>query len=120
MHIRTGDTVEVITGNDRGTRGRVLRVNHKTGKLVVEGVNQVKKHVRRTQRHPQGGRLTKEMPIPLSNVMLVCSACGKAARTAARILQDGSKVRVCRKCRAEIGQISPPKARRAGKQANVT
>ncbi|MGI6414675.1 MAG: 50S ribosomal protein L24 [Thermoguttaceae bacterium] len=115
MHIRVDDTVLVIAGDDRGTRGRVLTVDHAAGKLVVEGVNRVKKHVRRSQRNPQGGRLSKEMPIQLANVLLVCQACGAATRTGARFLEDGSKVRYCKKCSAGIGQISPPKASRAKK-----
>ncbi len=110
MHIRIDDTVEVISGDERGTRGRVLSVDHGAGRVVVEGVNRVKKHVQRSQRNPQGGRLSKEMPIQLSNVRLVCSACGASARTGARRLEDGSKVRYCKKCSANIGQISPPKA----------
>ena len=115
MHIRINDTVEVITGNDRGNRGKVLRVDRSGGKLVVEGVNQVKKHVRRSQRNPQGGRLAMEMPIQISNVLLVCEACGKKTRTGVRYEDDGSKVRFCKKCGAGIGQISPPKARNARK-----
>ena len=115
MHIRVDDSVLVIAGDDRGTRGRVLTVDHAAGKLVVEGVNRVKKHVRRSQRNPQGGRLSKEMPIQLSNVLLICQACGAATRTGARFLEDGSKVRFCKKCSAGIGQISPPKASRAKK-----
>ncbi|MDD4267321.1 MAG: 50S ribosomal protein L24 [Pirellulales bacterium] len=115
MHIRVDDSVLVIAGDDRGTRGRVLTVDHAAGKLVVEGVNRVKKHVRRSQRNPQGGRLSKEMPIQLSNVLLICQACGAATRTGARFLEDGAKVRFCKKCSAGIGQISPPKASRAKK-----
>ncbi len=117
MHIRVDDTVEVISGDDQGTRGRVLTVDRAAGKVVVEGINRVKKHVHRSQRNPQGGRLSKEMPVQLSNVRLVCSACDASARTGARRLADGSKVRYCKKCSANIGQISPPKASAAKKQA---
>lgn len=113
MHVRTDDIVEVITGDDKGTRGKVLRVLPAQRKVVVEGVAKVLKHVRRSQRNPQGGRLSKEMPIPLSNVMLVCQACNAATRTGVQILEDGSKVRFCKKCKAAIGQISPPKQGRA-------
>jgi large subunit ribosomal protein L24 len=109
MHIRSNDTVEVITGDDRGARGRVLRVSRASGKLVVEGLNKALKHVRRSQKNPQGGRLSKEMPLPMSNVLLVCTACNAATRTGVRILEDGSKVRFCKKCKAAIGQIAPPK-----------
>lgn len=117
MHVRIDDTVEVISGDDQGTRGRVLRVDHAAGKVVVEGVARVHKHVRRSQRNPQGGRLSKEMPIQLSNVMLVCEACNAPAKTGIRFLDDGSKVRFCKKCGAGIGQISPPKERRAKTEA---
>ena len=92
MHIRAGDIVEVLTGVDRGTRAKV---------------------VRRTQKNPQGGRLSKEMPIDLSNVALVCESCGKAARTGVRAESDGSKFRYCKKCGKSVGQISPPRAARA-------
>ncbi len=93
MHIRVGDTVEVITGNDKGVRGKVLQVNREAGKLVVEGVNRVYKHVRRSQRNPQGGRLSKEMPVQISNVVLVCASCNAAARTGVRATADGGKER---------------------------
>ncbi len=111
MLIRANDTVEVITGEDRGTRGKVLRVDHGEGKVVVEGVNRVYKHVRKSQKNPQGGRLSMEMPIPQSNVALVCGSCNKATRLGARYLADGSKERFCRKCGAANGQVSPPKAK---------
>ena len=102
MHIKVGDTVQVIAGNDRGSRGKVLKVSRQTDKLVVEGMNRVFKHMRRSQRNPQGGRLSKEMPIQLSNVMLVCTSCNKPARTGARIAADGSKTRFCKKCNEAI------------------
>lgn len=113
MHIREGDHVKVIAGDDKGQTGKVLRIDHLAGKVVVEGVARVYKHVRRSQRNPQGGRLNKEMPIQLSNVMFVCGSCGQATRTGARIESDGSKIRYCKKCGATNGQISPAKARRA-------
>ncbi len=110
MHIRVDDMVKVLTGDDRDTQGRVLRVLPRERKVIVEGVNRVYKHVRRSQRNPQGGRLSKEMPVDISNVMLICPACGAAARTGARFAKDGSKERYCKKCGAGIGQIAPPKA----------
>ena len=85
MHIKTGDTVEVIAGDDSGVRARVLRVNRQAGKLVVEGVNRVLKHVRRSQKNPQGGRLSIEMPVQMSNVLLVCESCNQPTRTGARL-----------------------------------
>lgn len=116
MWIRANDTVEVISGEDRGTRGRVLRVVHESDKIVVEGVNRVYKHVRRSQRNPQGGRLSKEMPISVSSALLVCQACGAAARIGARYLDDGAKERYCKKCGAGNGQIAPAKPRYAKKK----
>ena len=80
MLIRVKDTVEVIAGDDRKARGKVLRVNRATGRVVVEGVNRVFKHVRRSQRNPQGGRLSREMPIALSKVAL--AAVGEIADVA--------------------------------------
>ena len=107
MLIRSGDTVEVITGADRGTKSRVIQVNRETGKALVEGVNRVYKHVRRSQKHPQGGRLSKEMPVQLSNVMYVCDSCGKHTRLGARFSDAGAKERFCKRCGASAGQISP-------------
>ena len=113
MHVRVDDTVVVIAGADGGTRSKVLRVDRAAGKVVVEGVNRVYKHVRRSQRNPQGGRLSMEMPIDISNVKLVCTACNQPTRSGARFLDDGSKERYCKKCGAGISQIAAPKARYA-------
>jgi len=110
MQIKVDDTVEVITGDDRGQRGRVLSVNRSAGKLLVEGINQVFKHVRRSQRNPQGGRLSKEMPVPISNVLLVCPKCSAPSRLGARYLKDGSKERYCKKCGTSAGEIAPAKS----------
>jgi len=110
MLIRTGDTVEVRTGNSRGTRARVLSVDPARGKLVVEGVNRVYRHIKRSQKNPQGGRLSKEMPIDASNVLLVCAACGKASRLGVSRGDDGLKKRVCRRCGGDQGQVGRMKA----------
>lgn len=115
MHIKADDTVEVIAGNDRGKQGRVLSIDRKGGKLVVEGCNRVYKHVRRSQKNPQGGRLSKEMPLQISNVLLVCSRCGTGVRTGARLTNDGIKERFCRKCSTPLGQIAPAKEKLAAK-----
>jgi large subunit ribosomal protein L24 len=114
MHIRVDDTVEVRSGDDRKVRAKVLRVigakeDGGGNKLIVEGVNRVYKHMRRSQRNPQGGRLSKEMPIDASNVMLVCESCGKPARTGVRYRDDGSKERYCKKCGAGTGLLAPPR-----------
>lgn len=105
MLIRSGDIVEVRTGNSRGVRGKVLSVRPKDGMLVVEGVNRVYRHMRRSQKNPQGGRLSKEMPINASNVLLVCTACGKPTRLGVRVGDDGSRTRRCRRCDAELGVL---------------
>jgi large subunit ribosomal protein L24 len=109
MLIRTGDTVEVITGNDRGQKSRVIKVDRATGKAVVEGVMRAKKHIRRSQKYPQGGVLSKEMPVQLSNLKFVCSSCNNSTRLGARFLDDGTKERFCKKCNASAGLIAPPK-----------
>jgi large subunit ribosomal protein L24 len=115
MHIKTDDTVQVIAGNDRGKQGRVLSIDRSAGKLVVEGCNRVYKHVRRSQKNPQGGRLSKEMPLQISNVLLVCGRCGVGVRTGARLTSDGIKERFCRKCSSGLGQIAPAKEKQAAK-----
>ena len=110
MRIRVDDTVEVIAGNDRGARGKVLKILPRKRRILVEGINRVKKHVRRSQKNPRGGQLSKEMPISLSNVLLICQACGKPARMGSRYGDDGSKQRFCKKCGASNGEVAPPRA----------
>jgi large subunit ribosomal protein L24 len=118
MLIRTGDTVQVIAGNDRGQKSRVIKVDRDTGKALVEGVNRVKKHIRRSQKHPQGGVLSKEMPVQLSNLKYFCPSCASASRLGARFLDDGSKERFCKKCNASAGQIAPAKKAHASAKPN--
>jgi large subunit ribosomal protein L24 len=104
--IKKGDTVEVISGDDRGMRGTVHQVIAKKDRVVVSGVNIVKKHQR---PRPTGGRMQTqagiiefEAPIHLSNVMLVCPQCKQPTRIAFEYLEDGGKVRVCKKCESVI------------------
>jgi len=115
MWIKVGDTVEVKTGDDSGVRAKVVSVDRENGKVTVEGVNRVYKHVRRSQRNPQGGRLSMEMPVRLSNVALVCNKCNRGVRTGARFRDDGTKVMFCRKCGSEMSVIAPARARYAKK-----
>jgi large subunit ribosomal protein L24 len=115
MHIRLNDTVQVIAGDDRGQRGKVLAVDLDAGKVVVEGVNRVYKHVRRSQRNPQGGRLSKEMPIPVSNVMMICPQSNKPTRVGFRYLADGTKERYAKRSGISLGAISPARKPYAGK-----
>jgi large subunit ribosomal protein L24 len=99
MKIRKGDTVEVIAGNDRGTRGSVHSVEPTRRRLIVSGVHLIKKHQRRTGNvRTQVGIIEREAPIDISDVALVCPRCDKPTRVGYRILEDGTKVRVCRKC----------------------
>ena len=103
MHVRQNDEVQVIAGEHKNATGRVLFVDHKKGRVVVEGVNRVHKHVRRSQENPQGGRIEKEAPIAASNVLPVCPhrncpASGKPVRVRRKIGADGEKTRVCAKC----------------------
>ncbi|MEI6536956.1 MAG: 50S ribosomal protein L24 [Verrucomicrobiaceae bacterium] len=109
MLIRSGDLVEVKTGNARGTRAKVLSVDPGKGKIVVEGVNRVYRHMKRSQKNPQGGRLSKEMPINASNVLVVCAACSKATRIGIRLADNGGKSRVCKKCGGEMGVLRAAK-----------
>jgi large subunit ribosomal protein L24 len=115
MRIRVDDIVEVIRGDDRGKRGKVLSVDPEAGKVVVEGVNLVYKHVRRSQRNPQGGRLRREMPVDVSNVALIDPQTDQPTRVGVRYLDDGSKERYSKKSGASLGQVAPPKARYAKK-----
>ena len=115
MHIKTNDMVEVIAGDDKGVRGKVLRMVRASNKLVVEGVNRVFKHVKRSQKNPQGGRLSKEMPVPISNVLLICTKCNRGVRTGARYAKDGSKERFCRKCGGSLGTVAPARPTYASK-----
>ena len=115
MHIRLNDMVEVIAGDDRGQRGKVLAVDPAAEKIIVEGVNRVYKHVRRSQRNPQGGRLSKEMPIPMSNVMLICPQSNKRTRVGYRYQADGTKERYAKRSGVSLGNISPARPRYAKK-----
>jgi large subunit ribosomal protein L24 len=98
VHVRTGDTVKVIAGKDKGAKGRIIRVIPETGRVVVEGVNIVKKHQRPTQKVMQGGIVEKEAPLDASNVMLFCSKCNRATRVGKKTLETGRAVRVCKQC----------------------
>ncbi|WP_066640476.1 50S ribosomal protein L24 [Desulfolucanica intricata] len=103
LNVRSGDTVLVITGKNAGKRGKVISVLPKKSRVIVEGVNIVKRHQKPTQAMPQGGIVEKEAPIHSSNVMVVCGKCSSPTRIGKRILEDGKKVRVCKKCGEVIG-----------------
>jgi len=103
VRIRRNDVVKVVSGDEaaQGKTGRVLRVLDE-GRVLVEGVNFVWKHMKRSQQHPHGARIQKEAPVHVSNLMLVCPSCGKPARVAYRKPEGGEKERVCKKCKAVI------------------
>lgn len=113
MLIREEDEVVVVTGVEKGARGKVLKVDRDKGRVIVEGINKAYKHVKRSQKNPQGGRLSKEMPIDVSNVMMICPQTGKRTRVGVRYLKDGSKERYAKKSGASLGVITPPKAKYA-------
>lgn len=120
MNIRKDDIVEVITGDDAGTpkarmTARVLRVLADKNKVVVEGVNRVYCHMKPNRRNAQGGRLSKEMPIAVSNVALYCSTCQRGVRIGKRYSADGRKERYCKKCGTGLGLLSKPREAYAGK-----
>ncbi|MBU7007452.1 50S ribosomal protein L24 [Phosphitispora fastidiosa] len=98
IHVKKGDTVLVITGKNAGKKGKVVEVLPKDNRLVVEGVNVVKRHTKPSQQMPQGGIVEKEAPIAVSNVMIFCSKCNSPRRINKEILANGKKVRVCNKC----------------------
>ena len=115
MLFRIEDEVEVIAGADKGHRGKILKIDRKKNKVVVEGAGRVWKHVRRSQKNPQGGRLNKEMPISASNVMLVDPTSGTPTRLGVRYLDDGSKERFAKKSGASLGKIAPSRGQHAKK-----
>ena len=98
MHVHREDTVLVLTGKDRGKKGRVIRLFPKAEKALVEKINMVKRHTRPNQQMPQGGIVEKESPIHVSNLQIVCSKCGKATRIAHKVLASCQKTRACKKC----------------------
>ena len=102
MSIRNDDTVDVLSGKDKGKQGKVLKTEPKSGKVVVEKVNLVSRHTKPRRQGEEGGILQKEAPIYASKVMRVCPKCNKPTRAAHKVLADGKKVRVCKKCGAEI------------------
>lgn len=112
MLIRVEDTVVVLAGDDKGKTAKVLKVDRLKGKVIVEGVNRVYKHVRKSQKNPQGGRLSKEMPIDISNVALVDPTTGKATRVGVRLMPDGSKERFSKKSGTSLGKIAPPRTKK--------
>ena len=99
LRIKKNDTVLIITGKEKGKKGRVLSVYPSEGKLLIEGINIIKRHMRPSMKYTQGGVIEKEAPVILSNIMLLCPKCGKPTRIKNTILSDGEKARTCMRCK---------------------
>lgn len=101
MKIKKGDTVLIISGKDRGKKGKVIKALPKVGRIVVEGINLRKKHLRPKRAGEKGQIISLPLPIHVSNAKIICSKCGRAVRTGFKI-EAGKKVRICKKCKGEI------------------
>ena len=97
LHVKKGDTVVVLSGKDKGKQGKIITAMPQAGKVVVEGVNKVKRHSKPSLKVPQGGIITKEMPLLACKVQLVCPACNKPTRIGHKEV-NGKNARVCKKC----------------------
>ena len=100
LHVKRDDTVVILSGKDKGKKGKVLQTSPKEQKLIVEGINMVTKHVKPRRAGESGGIVKAEGAFYASKAMLVCPSCGKATRVAHKVLTDGTKTRVCKKCNA--------------------
>jgi len=108
-HVRKGDMVMVIAGDDKGKVGEVLRADAGAGKVLVQGINRVYRHLRRSRQHPQGGRIQKEMPIHISNVLPVDPKTNQPTRARFRVNADGSKERIAVKSGEVLGLVKRKK-----------
>ena len=104
LGIKKEDTVLVMTGKEKGKKGRVLSVMPSKSKLIIEKVNIIKRHMKPSRKYAQGGIIEKEAPVHISNVTLVCPKCGKPTRIGNLVMEGGSKVRICKKCKEVIDQ----------------
>lgn len=98
LHVKTGDTVVILSGKDKGKKGKVLETSPKEQKVIVEGLGMVTKHVKPTRAGQAGGIIKAEGAMYASKVMAVCPKCGKSTRTGSTVNKDGSKARACKKC----------------------
>jgi len=99
LSVKKNDTVLVIAGREKGKKGRVLSVYPSKGKLLIEKINMIRKHMKPTRKYAQGGIIEKEAPLHISNIMLICPKCNKPTRISNTHLQEGRRVRMCKKCR---------------------
>lgn len=104
LGIKKEDTVLVIAGREKGKKGRVLSVMPAKSSLIIEKINIIKRHMKPNRKYAQGGIIEKEAPIHMSNVILVCPKCNKSTRIANLLMENGKKVRTCRKCKEVIDQ----------------
>lgn len=102
LRIKKNDTVVVLTGKNKGKSGRVLSVLPSKEKLIIEGINIVKKHMKPNKQYSQGGIIDKEAPVHISNAMLICPKCSKPTRIGNTLLDEGRKARTCKKCKEVI------------------
>ena len=97
-HIKKDDKVKILSGKDKGKIGKVMRIDRKKGRLLVENINMMKRHSKPNAQNRQGGIIETEAPVPMSNAMLMCNKCVAPVRVKMQRLDDGKKVRVCKKC----------------------
>ncbi|MCP4670108.1 MAG: 50S ribosomal protein L24 [Desulfobacula sp.] len=102
IRIKKDDKVKVLTGKDKGKIGKVLKVAKKTNRVIIENINVVKVNQRPTQANPQGGIVEKNMPIHVSNLMIMCNSCVKPTRISMKLLENGKRVRICKQCSQQI------------------
>ncbi|MFI3205747.1 MAG: 50S ribosomal protein L24 [Clostridia bacterium] len=98
VHVKTGDTVVVLSGKDKGKQGKIMAVSPKEEKVIVEGINVVSKHVKPKRAGEEGGIVKAESAMYACKVQIVCSRCNKPTRIGHKVLEDGSKIRICKKC----------------------
>lgn len=101
-HLKMNDQVEVIAGKDKGRVGKVIKVNADDGTAIVEKINMIKRHTKPNRMNQQGGIIEKEAAIQASNLMVICPKCAKTVRVGKTILEDGSKIRTCKKCNESV------------------
>lgn len=116
MYIKVDDVVEVLTGDDKGKRGKVIRLDRAANKVVVEGVNRVYRHLKPSRQNPQGGRLSKEMPVNASNVALIDPTTNKPTRLGVKYQDDGTKVLVAKRSGAVIRTLAKANPKYAAKK----
>ena len=103
MHLRKGDNVIILTGKDKGKSGKIMNI--KAGRVIIEGLNIVKRHVRKNQQYPKGAIVDLEAPLDISNVMMLCNKCSKPTKTKMKGVEEGRKVRICKKCGEIIDKV---------------